>query len=104
MVLTNKERIEYINNLNKIAGDLISFVHEVRFAERVIKIAPGEIASGFVVHPTLTTEIKNSIKFCKDSTGPEKSVFYSRCEHKLPVYRVQIRQIRCVNSGEVFVG
>ncbi len=102
--LTDKERIEYIDNLNHIAGMLMSFAHEIRQAEKVIRVGPGEIASGIVVHPTLTTKINNSLKSTKDSTGPEKSVFYTRCEHKLLVYRVRVQQIMCSDSGEVFVG
>jgi hypothetical protein len=103
--LTDKERIEYINVLNKFAGDLMVFAHEIRRAEKVIRVGPGEISSGIVVHPTLTTEVKDTLKRAKDSTGyPEKSVFYSRCEHKLLVYRVRVQQITCSDSGEVFVG
>lgn len=104
MVLTDRQRIEYINDLNKIAGDLMSFVHEVRSAKRVIKIGPGEIAASLLVHPVRTERAPSKAMFNKDSSGPTKSAFYSRCEHKLPTYRVNVQQVRCVNSGEVFVG
>ena len=104
MVLTDKERIENINSLNKIAGDLMRFAHEIRSAKRVIRIGPGEIAASLLVHPVRTECAPSKATLNKDSSGPTKSAFYSRCEHKLPTYRVSVQQIRCVTSGEVFVG
>jgi len=102
--LTDKERIKYIDNLNHIAGVLMSFAHEIRQAEKVIRVGPGEIAAGLLVHPVSSERSKSKMMLSRDSSGPEESAFFSRCEHKLPMYRVSVQQVRCPKSGEVFVG
>jgi len=94
--LTDKERIDYIDNLNHAAGVLMSFAHEIRQAEKVIRVGPGEIAASLLVHPVGPEQTSDSEK--------ERGVaFYTRCQHRIPQYRVQVRQLRCLTSGEVFV-
>ena len=104
MVLTDKERLDYINNLNKVAGVLATFTQEIRRAEKVIRIGPGEMAAGILVHPVFTERINSALKLHKDSSSLAERSLYSRCEHRLPTYRVSVQQVRCLKSGEVFVG